>query len=33
MHKFELQTQARLRESVQELRLVYFQKIFDICSL
>lgn len=33
MHKFELQTQARLRESEQELRLVYFQKIFDICSL
>lgn len=33
MHEYELQTQARLTESVQELRIVSFQKVFDICPL
>lgn len=33
MHEREFQTHVRLRESVQDLRLVYFQKVFDICSL
>lgn len=33
MLEYELQTQARLTESVQELRIVPFQKAFDICPL